>query len=357
LAAALTGSDPELELPAELVERIREVVAERCRVEGLISAVERERSDVKEDIYLKVRSDYEGQLQAVLHAYEPLKIDAQNELARLREKEADLEVSLAKVEDELSELRFRCRVGEFAEDELARAEKSRLTEVAKCETRLERLRSTFSLADSLLGDDAKASVRVSAPVPAPFQAPAPAEEPMQRVAPAPSAPTPTAPAPAPVPARQAGAEAAAEDSYDSLVGTEDSGPSPTLPPTAERSEATLAPVSLAPVAVDPPVPAAGVAGVPTNPCLVLLTSEGEEIYPVGPSGVSLGRSKTNHIVLAEPGVSRRHAVIGWQDGEVVIEDQSSGGGVVLNGQFVERAVLRPGDIIQVVSFQLRYVAD
>jgi type II secretory pathway predicted ATPase ExeA len=61
----------------------------------------------------------------------------------------------------------------------------------------------------------------------------------------------------------------------------------------------------------------------------------------------LGRSDCNQLVIAEQDISRRHAMIDWVDGQYVIEDLKSRGGVRVRNKRRETAVLRSGDIIRI----------
>ena len=60
----------------------------------------------------------------------------------------------------------------------------------------------------------------------------------------------------------------------------------------------------------------------------------------------LGRATDATIRLEDEGVSRRHARIVQQDGEVSVEDLKSANGTLVNGERVTRAKLRDGDKIQ-----------
>lgn len=63
----------------------------------------------------------------------------------------------------------------------------------------------------------------------------------------------------------------------------------------------------------------------------------------------IGRAPSATIRLQDDGVSRRHARLVHQDGQVIVEDLKSANGVLVNGQRVERMVLNDGDKIQVGS--------
>jgi pSer/pThr/pTyr-binding forkhead associated (FHA) protein len=69
----------------------------------------------------------------------------------------------------------------------------------------------------------------------------------------------------------------------------------------------------------------------------------------------LGRDETNHMVLADASVSKRHAKISFDDGQFYLEDVGSVNGTFLNGERVAaRTRLRPGDLLRLGTVILRF---
>lgn len=72
-----------------------------------------------------------------------------------------------------------------------------------------------------------------------------------------------------------------------------------------------------------------------------------QAYPIDPSGTTLGRTPDNTLVLSDPAVSRRHAFLWVQEGQLYIRDEGSANGTWVNGQPVtQMAPLQPGDKVQ-----------
>ena len=70
----------------------------------------------------------------------------------------------------------------------------------------------------------------------------------------------------------------------------------------------------------------------------------------------LGRGLQADLILEDPTVSRRHAIIVMRDHEVVLHDDNSLNGTWRNGRRVEDGVvLHDGDVIGVGAATLRYV--
>ena len=83
----------------------------------------------------------------------------------------------------------------------------------------------------------------------------------------------------------------------------------------------------------------------------------ERVVPLSGGRVRLGRGGDNDVVLSDVSVSRYHAEIlreaeGWS-----IHDLKSTNGVEVNRVPVERAPLRPGDLVGIGSFEIRLEAE
>ncbi len=100
-------------------------------------------------------------------------------------------------------------------------------------------------------------------------------------------------------------------------------------------------------------------GLPLSPMSWFLVHPSGLRYPIGMTGLRLGRAADNDVVLADEEVSRHHAVIRWQDDRPWIEDSGS-----RNGTFVDEVrlsgpqPLRPGQVIRLgrTRLQVEFVA-
>nr|PZN84971.1 MAG: hypothetical protein DIU54_10690 [Acidobacteriota bacterium] len=68
----------------------------------------------------------------------------------------------------------------------------------------------------------------------------------------------------------------------------------------------------------------------------------------------LGRSDDNHLQIARPGVSRRHAVIMAAASGFVIQDLGSQNGVFVNGERVGEHTLKDGEQIVIGDSTLTF---
>jgi hypothetical protein len=89
----------------------------------------------------------------------------------------------------------------------------------------------------------------------------------------------------------------------------------------------------------------------------LLIMDGKRLL-VGPSGVTLGRSRQCDVVLDDANVSRQHAEIRPRGGSWVLTDLGSTNGSRLNGRPVEGSeVVRSGDEIELGATALRFEVE
>jgi hypothetical protein len=65
----------------------------------------------------------------------------------------------------------------------------------------------------------------------------------------------------------------------------------------------------------------------------------------GPRTWVIGRAPTCDVVLCDPAVSRRHALLSVRGGRCSVRDIGSTNGTQLNGEAVEATALRPGDVV------------
>jgi pSer/pThr/pTyr-binding forkhead associated (FHA) protein len=82
---------------------------------------------------------------------------------------------------------------------------------------------------------------------------------------------------------------------------------------------------------------------------------GEQEFEISKSEITVGRGQTNDIVIQDSKISRAHARFEFSTGgEVTVIDTGSTNGVRVNGVKVEKAVIKPGDVIQLGESQIQY---
>jgi two-component system, cell cycle response regulator len=71
-----------------------------------------------------------------------------------------------------------------------------------------------------------------------------------------------------------------------------------------------------------------------------------QVTRLGQDAQRIGRSSDCEIWLNDDGVSRRHALVTFQDGVYVVRDTESANGTFVGGQRIDSTILRDGDLIQ-----------
>jgi len=90
--------------------------------------------------------------------------------------------------------------------------------------------------------------------------------------------------------------------------------------------------------------------------LVLLSSHPPVAYPLDNGWTKVGRTLSADIRLDDPSVSRRHALVAIEPNRpALILDDRSLNGILLNGEPIERAELKDGDLVAIGIFRLVYL--
>src|SRR5262249_5794059 len=78
-------------------------------------------------------------------------------------------------------------------------------------------------------------------------------------------------------------------------------------------------------------------------------------FTIAAAEVTLGRGTDCDVILADIAVSRRHVVLRFDGGRVLMRDLQSGNGTLVNGKRVGQCTLRDGDQIELGNTLMRFV--
>jgi pSer/pThr/pTyr-binding forkhead associated (FHA) protein len=94
-------------------------------------------------------------------------------------------------------------------------------------------------------------------------------------------------------------------------------------------------------------------------CKLVLTLDGEIIneYSIEKQSLSIGRKHGNDIQLNDLTVSGHHTLISPQAEHIFIEDLGSTNGTMVNGNYIKKAMLKHGDIVQTGHHQFTFLAQ
>ncbi len=96
------------------------------------------------------------------------------------------------------------------------------------------------------------------------------------------------------------------------------------------------------------------AQLPGSGRYLVYRDEGEvQTFPLDLGWTRIGRSAVADVRLDDPTVSRRHALIVWEEGEDLrVLDDRSLNGIILNGELVEWGALCDGDELAIGRYDL-----
>ena len=100
---------------------------------------------------------------------------------------------------------------------------------------------------------------------------------------------------------------------------------------------------------------AAVPGSGVFPTLVFVQGNEQRIINLDHSPFSVGRKIDKDLVIADPRVSRDHAVIVSESGQFCVVDQGSKHGTFVNGERVQRKVLERNDRLEFGVREVAYI--
>lgn len=108
-----------------------------------------------------------------------------------------------------------------------------------------------------------------------------------------------------------------------------------------------------------PAEAGGAVDAGSGPATLLIKEgigSGEELI-LEKDRMTIGRNPASDIFLNDITVSRNHAVIEKTPSGYVITDEESLNGTLVNAESTEKAVLKPGDRIQIGRFKMVFIGS
>jgi phosphoserine phosphatase RsbU/P len=100
---------------------------------------------------------------------------------------------------------------------------------------------------------------------------------------------------------------------------------------------------------------APVAGSGIFPTLVFVQGNEQRTMPLDHTPFTVGRKADKDLVIADPRVSRDHAIISAEDGKFTLLDQGSKHGTFVNGERVAKKVLEQNDRVEFGVREVAYV--
>lgn len=285
-------TDELQQVDTSAIEELQKTKREQEVLGGRLERMEEKRGNVTDEVYGRVRGDYQHRIAELEEEARPLKQQARAEYAKLKTIYERIEATAKSVALNKEELELRHELGEFEDEDF----KAKLTE----------LEMSLDQHQQDLADALKLKER--------FVAAFPSEEDLER---------PGNGVPPPVVEEAAPEAAEPPDEGDGV------------------SDATAA------------IPVAEAAGGGETmlirwPKLIGQAEDGSTVeYPVAGNVTSLGRGPDNDIVLSGKSVAKRHAEVALTSKGYLIRATDDKANVLVNGETVGERLLANGDSIQV----------
>ena len=354
------------QLDSDLLSRVEAIVGERERVYALIDNTRNRSAKVKSEIFSRVIADYQRQLGEIEEQYKPLSQEICQSLMAISALEVKLREEIDAINDRIVEMRFRCEVGEFSEEDLFPIEEENRRQLKYLKQRMQVIDETFDTCRPFLQeiDFEEATGRPYAPQPEP---PEGAElEPVESAEAVlvshldddilQELPEPDINIEEPLDDFDLGDDLddLDVDPVEAIAGTdlaEVFDDDPAALPVANEGSDDPTRFELWPDEAHADLDAgATMAAQSLRHYIVHVEDSGEEqAYPLGTENFGVGRHPQNDLILGDRGISRRHAqVILDPSGQYLIKDLSSGNGIYINGERVAgERLLNDGDKIAI----------
>ncbi len=370
----------------EALARFRDLQSQFERVRDRLRRAEEQKTTVSRRTFDKVRAEYDRELDALRAQMTPLRQELESHRLSIETGMGDVNATLESMEEELAEVLFRHKVGEYSDADLTEKRRSIEARLDAARARIAEQQRTLDMFNAM--EESERTAAPAAPVaPAvqtsvqreytdrPVMPRAPQPTPRAEVPPVEAEPAPVrrpvlrpTPAPTHEPVAPARAEAKTppagdfENPHDWIkeMGRDVTAapprrpapaPAPTAAPTAARPRLGATPAASPATAVAGRTPAPGAKK--RTPSLVFVNgAHAGESVPLLPTTLTIGREHDNNIELKDPDVARYHARIIHERGNYVVEDLDSTTGTWVNGQRTKRAPLNHGDVVRVGSTEI-----
>jgi len=120
-------------------------------IQGRLQKMEEHRVDVSDSVYLKVRTDYEVQLDEVVKIFEEKCRDLEGELRHLYQAQDEQNSLLSGHQEVLEEAKFRHKLGEYNDKKFKDVETQENKEIKKYNDLLDTIKSSIKQYEDILG--------------------------------------------------------------------------------------------------------------------------------------------------------------------------------------------------------------
>jgi FHA domain-containing protein len=135
----------------ELFEEATKIKNQLELLQKRLEKMDEHRTKVSDAVYLKVKTDYELQIDEVRRNFKEKSREIEKELAKLSQARAEQETELAKHEEILEEAKFRHTLGEYTEKKFKEVEREENKAIGSYQGVLEIIKNSISQYEDILG--------------------------------------------------------------------------------------------------------------------------------------------------------------------------------------------------------------
>jgi len=329
-----TDKNMDYPINQQLVDDATRSMEEWRVIKDRLAKIEEHRPNVSENVYERVRADYEDRLAKATEGLLQEKAEIDRELTTLRETRMKIEAQLEAHRQKLEEVKFRNTLGEFKGDNFKENSKTEQEKIGKFETILNAVDNNIQRYVSIFeGEEGIfATQEESAP-----------EEDISEIAEDPG----FTPAPHET-------EPVTDDAGYVLDDEKDDYFSPTgesVDTGHGKDDSSTLKAPMDPAAAEEMKPAM------KHPKVVIINGENAgAAYPLKGT-ISIGRADSCGVTLKDAKSSRQHAQVQQQGTEFVLVDLNSSNGTFANGERIEEHVLSNGDEIMIGDTLMQFQVE
>jgi len=134
-----------------LFEEATKIKNRRELVEKRLAKMEEYREDVSDSVYLKVKTDYQTQLEEISQAFEEKSSLVENELEKLYQAKSEQERDLAQHQEVLEEAQFRHKLGEYTDKKFKEVQTRQNKEIKRFNGILDVIKGSIEQYEEILG--------------------------------------------------------------------------------------------------------------------------------------------------------------------------------------------------------------
>ncbi len=312
------------------IKRLHELRSQKNQLSSYLTKAERYKSKVSPITYEKVKNDYQKRLQEIAAEHEEKEKKLKDEMDLMLRKRDELVEIVKPVAFEYEELKFRCMVGEYTKAAFLSLASDKINFLKDQKEKLQALSDKLAFYRLILNLQQEVT------------------EPVETL-------------PLELEDFEIPSEEAKESSFqpaEEEAGVAQKAVSPTSSELLEEeefefnfsatqrmsSENEFSETELTDVEEDIDLEQM----VESEQAFVILKEEGQEDKPfmiLPEESLTIGRAKDNTLRIDQDSISRYHAKISFENGQVIIRDLGSANGTFVNGKKIKEYALSDNDVI------------